>query len=102
MEAWERVDAKHDVAVKRGTDDVPADGRFHVLVDGEIVFSTGVETAALLMYDEARAPRMAIGRRGLEAERAYRDAAAFRNDVLGDKAGKKAKQGGRGKGGVGG
>lgn len=102
MDAWDKVDAKHGVAVRRGTPDVPADGRFHVLVDDQVVYSTAVEAAALIAFEEAREPRMAEGRRRLEAERGFRDAQSFRNEVLGEKAGKKSKQGGRGKGGVGG
>lgn len=98
----DKVDPKYGVAIKRGTPDVPSDGRFHVLVDDVVVLSTAVEAAALIEYQEQRESRMADGRRILAAERSLRDAQSFRNDVLGEKAGKKAKQGGRGKGGVGG
>lgn len=98
---YDRSDLKHGVAVKKGTPDVPDDGRFHVVVDGTIVASTSVEAAALIEYDERRAARM-TGRHRLEAERAFTDAQRFKNEVLGDKAARKSKQGGRGKGGVGG
>lgn len=102
MERVERNDVKYGVALRRGTEDVPSDGRYHVLVDGEIVLSTSVEAAASVTYDELREERMASGRAVLKAERARWDAQAFRNGVLSDKATKKSKQGGRGKGGVGG
>lgn len=102
MTAWEKSDPKYGVAVKRGTPDVPTDGRYHVMVDGEIVYSTTVEASALIEYAERRADRMSAGRKTLRAEASYRDAQDFRNEVLSEKAARKAKQGGRGKGGVGG
>jgi len=101
MEVYNKSDVKYGIAIKKGTDDVPDDGRFHVIVDGEIVVSTGVEAAALIEYEEHREARRADGRRRLEAERKFKDAQRFKNDVLGDKAARKSKQGGRGKGGVG-
>jgi hypothetical protein len=100
MEVYEKSDAKYGIAVKKGTNDVPNDGRFHVIVDGGIVASTSVEAAALIEYHEQREARMAKGRQRLEAERIHNDAQRFKNDVLGDKAARKSKQGGRGKGGV--
>ena len=54
VDGWTKSDPKHGVAIHRGTDEVPADGRYHVVVDGEITFSTRVEAAALIEFEECR------------------------------------------------
>lgn len=95
MNRVDEEDEKHRVALKRGTEDVPNDGRYHVIVDGEIILSTRVEYAARLEFQEQRELRMAAGRRQLAAESAYRDARQFKNDVLKGKANRKIKQGSR-------
>lgn len=95
MDPVEEVDEKRAVAIKRGTTDVPDDGRYHVIVDGEIVLSTRVETAARIEFQERREERMVKGRKRLAAESSQRDARQFKNDVLKRKATTKVKQGAR-------
>jgi len=91
----EEIDEKRGVALKRGTMDVPNDGRYHVLVDGEIVLSTRVEAAARIEFQNWREERMTAGRTRLATESAHRDARQFKNDVLKTKASNKVKQGAR-------
>ncbi len=38
------------LSIERGTDSVPNDGRFHVVVDGQVVFSSRREATALAHY----------------------------------------------------
>jgi uncharacterized glyoxalase superfamily metalloenzyme YdcJ len=38
------------LSVEQGTSSVPDDGRFHVVVDGRVVFSSKVRSAALTRY----------------------------------------------------
>ena len=95
VERMEEIDEKRGIALKYGTEDVPNDGRYHVLVDGEIVLSTRVQAAAQVEFQDRREQRMAAGRNRLAAESAHRDARQFKNDILKTKANKKIKQGAR-------
>jgi hypothetical protein len=45
--AYVRAADKYGLSVEKGTDRVPDDGKYHLLVDGEIVLSTTVEALAL-------------------------------------------------------
>jgi hypothetical protein len=38
------------LSVEQGTSSVPDDGRFHVVVDGRVVFSSKMRSAALTRY----------------------------------------------------
>ena len=89
----EEIDRKRSLALKRGTPDVPNDGRFHVIQDGEVVFSTRVESAARIDFQERREVRMSDSRAKLAAEAADQDARRFKNDVLSAKANRDVKMG---------
>jgi hypothetical protein len=87
---------KYGLSVEKGTDRVPDDGKYHLLVDGEIVLSTTVEALALAEMEEAKAARQAPGRELLQRERAVLDVAAFRASNYADKQSRDLKKGGRG------
>jgi hypothetical protein len=93
--AYERSAPKYGISVEKGTDRVPDDGRYHVIVDGVIVLSTAVETLALLEMDEIKARRQAPGRELLMRERLAKDVAAFRQDTYIAKEGRDRAKGGR-------
>ena len=42
------------LSIEQGTSSVPDDGRFHVVVDGNVVFSSKVQSAALTRYRSLR------------------------------------------------
>ncbi len=42
------------LSIEQGTDSVPDDGRFHVVVDGQVVFSSRRRSAALAHYRSLR------------------------------------------------
>ena len=94
--AYVRAALKYGLSVEKGTDRVPNDGRYHFLVDGEIVLSTTVEALALAEMEEVKAARQAPGRELLRRERAARDVGAFRADNWAEKQGRDQKKGGRG------
>jgi hypothetical protein len=50
---YERVHRPTGFAIKRATEDVPNDGRFHLVRNGQIVASFRTERDALLPYREA-------------------------------------------------
>lgn len=94
--AYVRAALKYGLSVEKGTDRVPDDGRYHFLVDGEIVLSTTVEALALAEMEEAKAARQAPGRELLQRERAALDVAAFRAGNWAEKQSRDQKKGGRG------
>src|SRR5215467_6174652 len=71
--AYVHAALKYGLSVEKGTDRVPDDGRYHVLVDGEIVLSTPVEALALAEMEETKAARQAQGREMLQREMAALD-----------------------------
>lgn len=87
---------KYGLSVEKGTDRVPDDGRYHFLVDGEVVLSTTVEALALAEMEEVKAARQAEGRDLLRREMAASDVSAFRAGTWADKQGRDQKKGGRG------
>lgn len=93
---WVKIDARRGVAIHRGTEDVPRDGRYHVIVDGEIIFSTRVETAALIEYEERREERKSRGQEQLRREREAADIRAHRSDSWSSKSSRDQRKGGRG------
>jgi hypothetical protein len=98
--------------MEKGTNAVPDDGQFHVVVDGEVVFASASETVALQFYRskreelfEARGGRPSRQRLSpeerLQRERAHRDIQAMRMESFERRAGLAKKRGGRGgRGGV--
>lgn len=96
MSGWTKSDPKHGVAIHRGTDEVPADGRYHVIVDGKIVLSTRVEAAALIEYEERREERKPGGREQLQREREAADLRSHRSESWAAKSTRDARKGGRG------
>lgn len=74
MTGWQLADKRNSLSVERGTKNVPDDGRFHVLADGEIVLSTRVEAAAVAEFEDLRDQRNADRdgkRRELRGDVAY-------------------------------
>jgi hypothetical protein len=96
--AYVRAAMKYGLSVEKGTDRVPDDGRYHLLVDGKIVLSTPVEALALAELEEAKAARQAEGRELLKREMAASDIIAFRSSNYEEKLGRDRKKGGRGVG----
>ncbi|HEX3731451.1 MAG TPA: hypothetical protein VHU91_00800 [Mycobacteriales bacterium] len=93
-----RAATKYGLSVERGTDRVPDDGSYHLLVDDEIVLSTPVEALALAELEEAKAARQAQGRELLRREMAASDVHAFRAANYAEKQGRDHGKGGRGVG----
>jgi hypothetical protein len=93
-----RAELKYGLSVEKGTERVPRDGRYHLLVDGEIVLSTPVEALALAELEEAKAARQAPGRELLKREMAATDVRAFLAVGHAEKLSRDRKKGGRGVG----
>jgi hypothetical protein len=96
--AYVRAALKYGLSVEKGTDLVPDDGRYHLLVDGEIVLSTTVEALALVEMEEAKAARQAESRKLLRRENAAFDVSAFRSGNYAEKQSRDRRKGGRGVG----
>jgi hypothetical protein len=94
--AYVRTESKYGLSVEKGTDRVPDDGKYHLLVDGEIVLSTPVEALAVAELEEAKAARQARGREMLQREMAASDLRAFRAASYAEKQGRDQRKGGRG------
>jgi hypothetical protein len=94
--AYVRAAMKYGLSVEKGTDRVPDDGKYHLLVDGEIVLSTPVEALALAEMEETKAARQAKGREMLQREMAASDVRAFRADNYLQKQSRDQRKGGRG------
>jgi hypothetical protein len=93
---WERADAKYGVSIQRGTSTVPDDGRYHVVVDGEIVLSTNVEAAAIAEFDDITQQRRAAGRKLLREELGNAEFRAMRSAGWAEKNHRDSRKGGRG------
>jgi hypothetical protein len=94
--AYVRSESKYGLSVEKGTDRVPGDGKYHFLVDGEIVLSTTVEALALAEMEEAKTARQAQGRELLQREMAALDVHAFRAANYAEKKSRDQRKGGRG------
>jgi hypothetical protein len=94
--AYVRSAVKYGLSVEKGTDRVPDDGKYHFLIDGQVVLSTPVEALAMAEMEEAKAARQAEGRSSLRNEMAAMDAHAFRAASYADKQGRDRRKGGRG------
>jgi hypothetical protein len=92
---WEKADAKYGVSIQRGTSLVPNDGRYHVVVDGQIVLSTNVEAAAIAEFDEVREQRRAPLRKRLREERAEAAYRSMRDAFWDKKVTRDSRKGGR-------
>jgi len=92
---WEMADRRHGVGIQRGTPEVPDDGRYHVVVDGEIVFSTKVEAAAIAEYDDIRDQRRGPSWKRLQEEKADAAYQAMREAFWHKKMTRDARKGGR-------
>jgi hypothetical protein len=93
-----RAAPKYGLSLEKGTDGVPDDGRYHLLVDGEIVLSTTVEALALAEMEEVKAARQAEGRKLLQREILASDVSAFRSTNWAQKQSRDRRKGGRGVG----
>ena len=81
--------------MEKGTERVPDDGQYHLLVDDEIILSTAVEALALAEMEDVKATRQAAGRGLLERERAAYDVFYFRSASYSEKQTRDSKKGGR-------
>jgi hypothetical protein len=95
---------KYPISLEEGTDSVPDDGKFHVIVNGKIVLSTSVFDYAKIIYDEKREEfRIERGdpdpKKIIQAEEAKRNMRAMRGDAV---AGRTRRNQGSGPGGRGG
>lgn len=99
---FRKADERHNVSLERGTDGVPHDGRFHLVVDGTVVYSTRVEASAVIEYEEVRDARREAALAVLHREQGYFDAQRLRSESSGRQAAAARRKGGKGgKGGVG-
>lgn len=99
------------LSLEQGTSAVPADGRYHLILDGTIIFSTASEKEALKAYREKReelfeergrpeAPKPTVEER-LEREKRHRDIQALRAESFERRTKHARKRGGKGgRGGV--
>jgi len=77
------------------------DGTYHVLVDGEVTFSSRVLAAAEIAYDDALEPRSRQARELRAKEKAYFAAQAVATEAARKKAAAAKRSGGKGgRGGV--
>lgn len=98
MTGWQLTDERNSLSVEKGTENVPDDGRFHVLVDGAIVLSTRVEAAAVAEFEDLKDQRNADRdrrRRELRGDAAYE---MMRSQSWKEKGARDAKRGRRGPG----
>ena len=104
---YEKRHHKYSLSIEQGTDVVPDDDQYHVLVNGEIVLSTRVFELAKIIFEEQREElRIAAGdpdpREILRRESARRDVTSLRAESLAHQTNKTRRKGGPGgTGGVG-
>ncbi|GAB3353154.1 hypothetical protein GCM10027300_19390 [Modestobacter lapidis] len=98
MDGVMKADSKLGISLERASAQVPDDGRYHVVVDGEIVFSSRVEVAAVAEYEEVRDARRGPARERQRREQAVADLRAHRASSWSAKQTRDAKKGGRGVG----
>jgi hypothetical protein len=91
----------YGLTIERGTERVPADGKYHVIHNGVVVYSSGSDTLADVHFDMLREKIQA--ETGSDPRRVLRQEAAF-SDIMGVKAESKERRttGERAKGGKGG
>ena len=98
MDRFQLRDERLNLSVEKGTDSVPHDGRFHVLADGKIVLSTGVEAAALAEFEDLKEQRNAERDSKLKALRGETAYELMRSQSWNEKGARDSKRGGRGVG----
>jgi hypothetical protein len=103
---YEKRHPKYPLSIEQGTDTVPDDGQYHVVVNGQIVLSTRVFDLAKITFDEQREElRIAAGdpdpREILRRESGMRDLQALRSESSTLQSKKTRRRGGPGgRGGV--
>jgi len=103
---YEKRHHKYSLSIEQGTDAVPDDDQYHVLVNGKIVLSTRVFELAKIIFDEQREElRIAAGdpdpREILRRESAIRDVSALQGESSAQQSKKSSRRGGPGgRGGV--
>jgi hypothetical protein len=103
---YQKRHLRYPLSIEQGTDIVPDDGQYHVVVNNQIVLSTRVFDLAKITFDEQREElRMAAGdpdpREILRRESAMRDVSALRSESSSLQAKKTSRRGGPGgRGGV--
>lgn len=89
------------ISLEKGTPQVPNDGQYHLIADGEVIESTPVLALAEILYQELAEERSAPARERLAREMAHRDIQAMRSESFERRAANERKTGGRGgRGGV--
>jgi hypothetical protein len=102
---YQKRHAKYPISIEEGTDSVPGDGKYHVLVAGEIVLSTPVLEYARIVYEEKREEiRVSRGDPDpadiIRAEEARRNRRGMRRDGIADRMRRNQGSGPGGRGGV--
>jgi hypothetical protein len=103
---YEKRHYKYSLSIEQGTDAVPDDDQYHVVVNGEIVLSTRVFELAKIIFEERREElRIAAGdpdpREVLRRESAIRDAKTLQSESSAQQSRKSSRRGGPGgRGGV--
>lgn len=101
MGEYKKSKPKLGVSLEKETANVPSDGRYHLVIDGSIVFSTAVLTAAEIEYSEYVERRSQASREILSKEQDHYSMQAVRSDSFTRRSANAAKRGGRGgRGGV--
>jgi hypothetical protein len=99
--SYRKANSKLGVSVELGTENVPDDGCYHVIVDGKIVYSTRVQSSALVEYDDIVFERDRPYAERRARERAHSDFQGARSQSLQRMRASTRKTGGRGgRGGV--
>ena len=96
MASQEHSDSKYGVSIRRGTPSAPDEGKFHVVVDGVVVLSTGVEALAVAEFEEVLEQRRTRRDQLLREQRGEADFHAMRRSTWADKSRRDSKKGGRG------
>jgi hypothetical protein len=94
----ETVNSRYGVSIQKGTSSVPDDGRYHVVADGEIVLSTGVEAAAIAEFDDIRDQRRLARSKRLRDELGDNAFRLMRSESWAEKSRRDSRRGGRGVG----
>lgn len=102
---YKKVDKRYPVAIQSGTADVPNDGKYHVVDNGDIVLSTAVLEYAELRYAELReSHRVAAGHPDpaeiLARERAHKEMRALRAEGVNSQERRNRGKGPGGRSGV--
>jgi hypothetical protein len=102
---YEKRHNKYSLSLEQGTDAVPDDDQYHVLVNGEIILSTRVFELAKIVFEEQKEElRIAAGdpdpREILRRESAIRDVIGLQRESVTQQSKKSRRGGPGGRGGV--